>query len=325
MRSAARTVPFADLMRDDISLSRRASGPVGEQLVDRVRSAPRRGSRRSRSRRPNPVSSTRWALSTWSQNSGSTIIGLPWWNASVTVLLPPWVMTRSTCGQDRRLRQEPLPRLVVVERDLVGERALRDDDPVLGRRQQVDQALHQARRPRTRGSPATGRSAPRRAPGGAPAAPRSRPRPGPTSPARCHVGPSGALARVVGLGRVAVEVEPRRFGDEVGAERAVATARARRARGRTRRSRPTCRRASGGPPRGRPASRAGRPPGSPTRTAATAGSLISAGLHDTIRTHGRPDAPSAGNDDDVVLDDDVRRRARRRSRAAAGRRTSRRR
>ena len=40
-------------------------------------------------RRPKPVSSTRCALSTWSQNSGSTIIGLPWWNASVTVLLPP--------------------------------------------------------------------------------------------------------------------------------------------------------------------------------------------------------------------------------------------
>ena len=50
------------------------------------------------SRTPKPVSSTRWALSYWSQNSGSTIIGLPKWNASVVVLLPPWVMTRSTCG-----------------------------------------------------------------------------------------------------------------------------------------------------------------------------------------------------------------------------------
>ena len=55
-----------------------AEGLVGEQLVD--------GARQllvlevvGRSRRPKPVSWTRWALSTWSQNSGSTIIGLPWW------------------------------------------------------------------------------------------------------------------------------------------------------------------------------------------------------------------------------------------------------
>src|SRR6476646_1827262 len=50
------------------------------------------------SRTPKPVSSTRWALSYWSQNRGSTIIGLPKWNASVVVLLPPWVTTRSTSG-----------------------------------------------------------------------------------------------------------------------------------------------------------------------------------------------------------------------------------
>ena len=30
----------------------------------------------------------------WSQKSGSRIIGLPLWKLSVTVLLPPWVMTR---------------------------------------------------------------------------------------------------------------------------------------------------------------------------------------------------------------------------------------
>ena len=40
----------------------------------------------------------RWAFSYWSQNSGSTIIGLPKCSASVVVLLPPWVITRSTCG-----------------------------------------------------------------------------------------------------------------------------------------------------------------------------------------------------------------------------------
>ncbi len=57
-------------------------------------------------RTPNPSSSTRWALSYWSQKSGSTIIGLPKWKASVVVLLPPWVMTRSTSGMMRGLGQE---------------------------------------------------------------------------------------------------------------------------------------------------------------------------------------------------------------------------
>ena len=41
----------------------------------------------------------RWALSYWSQNSGSTTIGLPKWRHSVTVLLPPCVITRSTWGR----------------------------------------------------------------------------------------------------------------------------------------------------------------------------------------------------------------------------------
>ena len=52
-------------------------------------------------------------------------------------------------GQDRRLGQEPLARLVVVQGDLVGQRTLGDDDPVLGRRQQVDQPLHQGHVRRT--------------------------------------------------------------------------------------------------------------------------------------------------------------------------------
>ena len=92
-----------------------------------------------------------------------------------------------------------------------------------------------------------------------------------------------------------------------GPERARRRARCRRARGRTHRSRPTCRRGCGGPPRGRPASRRGPRPRTRTRTARSAGSFSSAGLHDMIRTHGRPDAASAGNADDVVLDDHVRR------------------
>ncbi len=60
-------------------------------------------------RLPNPVSSTRWALSTWSQNSGSTIIGLPWWNDSTTVLLPPCVITRSTIGRTAGWGRNPSP------------------------------------------------------------------------------------------------------------------------------------------------------------------------------------------------------------------------
>ena len=51
------------------------------------------------SRRPKPSSSTRCALACWSQNKGSTIIGLPWWKHSVVVLLPPWVITMSTRGK----------------------------------------------------------------------------------------------------------------------------------------------------------------------------------------------------------------------------------
>ena len=41
----------------------------------------------------------RWALSYWSQNRGRHTIGRPWWRVSVTVLLPAWVMTRSTRGR----------------------------------------------------------------------------------------------------------------------------------------------------------------------------------------------------------------------------------
>lgn len=40
-----------------------------------------------------PFSCTRWALSYWSPKSGITIIGFPLAKLSVTVLLPPWVMT----------------------------------------------------------------------------------------------------------------------------------------------------------------------------------------------------------------------------------------
>ena len=71
---------------------------VAEQPIDRAAQVGRRSKAYVGRRTPKPVSSTRWALSYWSQNSGSTTIGLPKWKASVVVLLPPWVITRSTSG-----------------------------------------------------------------------------------------------------------------------------------------------------------------------------------------------------------------------------------
>jgi hypothetical protein len=41
----------------------------------------------------------RCALSYWSQKRGSTTIGLPWCRHSVTVLLPPWVITSWQSGR----------------------------------------------------------------------------------------------------------------------------------------------------------------------------------------------------------------------------------
>ena len=77
------------------------------------------------------------------RRAGSTIIGLPKWIDSVTVLLPPWVITRSTSGQDRRLRQELGARHVGRELDLVVLRALADDVAVGRLGQRGDEAVHQ--------------------------------------------------------------------------------------------------------------------------------------------------------------------------------------
>ena len=114
-----------------------------------------------------------------------------------------------------------------------------------------------------------------------------------------------SLARVVDLGRVAVEVEPRRFRDEVGAERAVAEPGIAVLAAERVELLPTCRGGSARPRRGRPASRPGRRPGSPTRTAGPPASLISAGIarrDPDPRPARRRERREA---DDVVLDDDV--------------------
>ena len=104
-RASSRRV---DRIRAETAASRAlsASSPSSPSIA---RSARRPRSRTSPAGAPKPVSSTRWALSTWSQNSGSTIIGLPWWNASTTVLLPPWVITRSTIGRIAGCGRKPSP------------------------------------------------------------------------------------------------------------------------------------------------------------------------------------------------------------------------
>jgi O-antigen ligase len=75
-RSAARIVPDVDLTRADIAARRSANArSPSSLLIDPVSS--RSLNPYVDSRFPKPVSSTRWALSTWSQNNGSTIIGFP--------------------------------------------------------------------------------------------------------------------------------------------------------------------------------------------------------------------------------------------------------
>ena len=71
---------------------------VAEQPGQRLRAARRRCSGRCPGARRTRCSCTRWALSCWSQKIGISTIGLPKCMASVVVLLPPWVMTRSTSG-----------------------------------------------------------------------------------------------------------------------------------------------------------------------------------------------------------------------------------
>ena len=219
MRSAARTVPEPDLMRDDISLQAARQRPVVEQLVDRVRQllvAEVVG------RQPSPEPGLVDPLGVVDlvpeqrQHDHRLAVVERLGDGVVAAVGDHEVHLR----EDRRLRQEPLPRLVVVERDLVGERALRDDDPVLGGGQQVDQALHQ---PDVRGPERAQRQVDQR-PVALPEVVRQLPGRVGGADRRVHAVPrraERALARVVGLGRVAVEVEPRRFGGEVGAERAV--------------------------------------------------------------------------------------------------------
>src|SRR3954452_17375224 len=101
----------------------------------------------------------RWALSYWSQKSGSTTIGLPAQKHSVTVLLPTCVTTRSTsgrmlvCGRNSSptlVSANPLPDHVVAQPQLIVLRAHRDDHAVVGLAKSVDQPLHQlgVRRPK---------------------------------------------------------------------------------------------------------------------------------------------------------------------------------
>ena len=98
IRSAARAVPRWACSRADTAASRSRTARSASSALDRREQLRGRVAEVS-SRSPKPVSWTRWALSYWSQNSGRTTIGLPKCRHSVTVLLPPWVITASTCGR----------------------------------------------------------------------------------------------------------------------------------------------------------------------------------------------------------------------------------
>jgi hypothetical protein len=225
------------------------------------------------SRRPKPVSSTRWALSTWSQNKWQHDHRLAVVEASVTVLLPPCVITRSTSGRIAGCGRNPSPVWLSCERDLVGERALGDDDPVLRGGEEVHEPLHQPDIRRAEGAQrqVDERAVPlsRRCTGQLPGRVRAH---GRSSPRRCQVGPSGTSARVVGLGRVGVEVQV--HGDSAmnsGPSSPYGQARLRHARGRRHRSRPTCRRGVRRTWSRNAPSPTGRPPDNPTRRARSAG------------------------------------------------------
>ena len=83
-------------------------GPAGPRRVGR-RPSVALGSRAS----PTPARSMAAAPPNWSVENGSTTIGTPQVSASVTLLLPPWVIARSarrrsvTCGRKPRANQWP--------------------------------------------------------------------------------------------------------------------------------------------------------------------------------------------------------------------------
>ena len=85
----------------------------------------------------------RWAFSYWSQNSGSTISGLPKCSVSVTVLLPPCEITRSTCGITLVCGSICAPTMLSANADSIGLRPLADDEAVPGGAEHVDEALHE--------------------------------------------------------------------------------------------------------------------------------------------------------------------------------------
>ena len=143
MRSAARTVPGLALSRAETASSRSREGPVGKQLVDRVgellvaevvgrEASPEAGL-------VDPLGIVD-LVPEERQHDHRLAVVERLRDRVVAAVRDHEIHLR----QDRGLRQEPLAGLVVVQGDLIGERALRDDDPVLGRRQEIDQPLHQS-------------------------------------------------------------------------------------------------------------------------------------------------------------------------------------
>ena len=172
---------------------------VAEQPVDRRGEVPI-GERVGGQPDAEAVSWTRWALSCWSQKMGRTTMGLPKCMHSVVVLLPPCVITRSTCGEGMSAAGTPRPPCCPRARSASCWGPLRDDERCGVSAERLDEPLHQRHVAGAQGAEADVDRAPRRrqrARAAAPGASVVR-----TLDSRlCHVGAERPRARVVELAR----------------------------------------------------------------------------------------------------------------------------
>ena len=170
-------------------------------------------------------------MSYWSQNSGRTTIGLPKHSASVTVLLPPWVMTASTCGRTETCGRNSAPAMLSARRSWSCWGPIETITRTRRAGQRVDQRLHQ--RDVAGAERAEAQVDERAVAGGERLG--HRPRRVGGADARLEVVPRAvqrAGSRVVDRVGIEVEVRPRRGVDEL--ERRAAAGR--RARDRSRRT-----------------------------------------------------------------------------------------
>ena len=278
---------------------------VGEHARRPRRAAPRARGRRCRAGARSPSPGRAGRCRTGPRTAAARPSGLPKCRHSVTVLLPPWVITASTCGRIEVWGRNSSPAIVVGQPQQLVLRALGDDHAVRGVGERVDEPLHQldvggaqrAEREVDERALALGQHR------------RQLPRRVGRADARLQVEPvvaERAGARVVGLVRIQREVEPRRLVHELElGQRAGAALLAQRARTR-RASRRGCART---PPSRRPTA-SGRRPGSRRTAAGRRGRGPRSGCR-------RRSAPTAGRSRAAP---GRRRRCPRRSRRAAARR-----